>query len=81
MEKVFAGVVKERISPAIYKLLSNLLAGGGGVEGLLEGGKEKEAYVDQLVDCWAGCASVLVQQKDQVSLRSRLEGRRRRREF
>ncbi|KAL7412151.1 Mus7/MMS22 family-domain-containing protein [Mrakia frigida] len=64
MEKVFAGVVKERISPAIYKLLSNLFAGGG-VEGLMEGGKEKEAYVDQLVDCWAGCASVLVQQKDQ----------------
>lgn len=86
MEKVFAGVVKERISPAIYKLLSNLLAGGGGgVEGLVEGGKEKEAYVDQLVDCWAGCANVLVQQKDQVSFKTllvpaRARGRERKEE-
>jgi hypothetical protein len=64
MEKIFVRAVKERISPAIYKLLSNLLVAGaeGGVVGI-----EKEAYVNQLVDCWAGCACVLVQQGDQVS--------------
>ena len=26
--------------------------------------------MDQLVDCWAGCANVLVQQKDQVSFKT-----------
>ena len=65
MEQTFARVVREDLSPAIYRLLSNMLT-----DGLASGpgmsAKEKEEYVDQLVDCWAGAASVLVQRGDQV---------------
>jgi hypothetical protein len=80
-DRVFATVVKETVSPAIYRLLSNMVVGGdesGDAEGELgESGRRKEeerlakeSYVDQLVDCWAGCASVLVQHGDQVCLSS-----------
>lgn len=79
---MFAKVVKETLSPAIYRLLSNMVASsvgdeegretrnvGGGEAGRKEDERIAKAdYIDQLVDCWAGCASVLVQHGHQVSI-------------
>lgn len=65
MEQTFASVVRVDLSPAIYRLLSNMLTDGPNTGPSLST-KEREEYVDQLVDCWTGAASVLVQQGDKV---------------
>ncbi|CED85636.1 Methyl methanesulphonate-sensitivity protein 22 [Phaffia rhodozyma] len=71
MDEKFASTVNQIVSPAIYKLLSNMvvddqawvqLVGERGSEvSREEDSRARDSYVAQLVDCWSGCASVLVQ--------------------
>lgn len=66
MDKAFADVLKDDLSPALYQLVSNLMAHG--VPNKMETSeKERTAYVNRLIDCWAGAANVLVQQQKRVS--------------
>lgn len=62
-DKLLVDKVKSTISPAMYKLVSKF-AGQEEGTGL---GPEGAAYVAGLVNCWAGCASVLVQHGARVS--------------
>ncbi|TIA96248.1 hypothetical protein E3P94_02650 [Wallemia ichthyophaga] len=57
-DKDVANIIKSTISPAIYKLLSDIHIAG-------EDGHcpaaQRPFYVRKLIDCWASCAQVLVQ--------------------
>lgn len=77
-DKVFALAVNNTVSPAIYKLLSNMVLSDQAWVHLVgdmgttisreEDLKARESYMAQLVDCWSGCASVLVQHRMKVGL-------------
>lgn len=71
-DEAFAQIINDTVSPAIYRLLSNVLSDDQGWLKMVgsapsagvsskEDLKAREAYVARLVDCWAGCAAVLVQ--------------------
>lgn len=72
-DKTFAEIIGHTVSPAIYRLLGNMLSGDQTWLGMIGGStavgsiatrddiQAREAYVARLVDCWAGCAAVLVQ--------------------
>lgn len=70
-DRAFAAIVGDTVSPAIYRLLGNVLSadaegwqrlvgGAGATAAAHEDAQAREAYVARLVDCWAGCAAVLV---------------------
>jgi hypothetical protein len=77
-DQAFADIISHTVSPAIYRLLGNMLSGDQGWLSMVGGAaaagsvatredrQAREAYVARLVDCWAGCAAVLVQHRLKV---------------
>ncbi|TIC02395.1 hypothetical protein E3Q17_01443 [Wallemia mellicola] len=57
-DEEFAQIIKAHISPAIHKLLSNIHIPNE--DGTCPS-DERPFYVEKLINCWAGCAHVLVQ--------------------
>lgn len=64
-DKDVAHIIKSSISPAIYKLLSDIhiAAEDGHCPAA-----QRPFYVRKLIDCWAGCAQVLIQNDLTVSV-------------
>ena len=61
-------MIRADISPAIYRLLSNINVAKLGQNTGVPDIPDREAYISELVDTWTGCAAVLIHNDMRVSL-------------
>jgi len=72
-EKAFAEVVRDRLSPAFWRLVSTMFdgaSGGGAAGGAAVAVADQTQYAKQVVECWTRCLTVLVENDLTVSGRS-----------
>lgn len=55
-----AQIVRDKISPAIYSLLSNIFSSEVPVILDDQDRADRQIYISRLTKCWADCASVVV---------------------
>lgn len=61
LDQQFVDLLKTKVSPALYSILSDLTATSAGQDSGVPEFPHKKAYISSIVELWATCAGVLVQ--------------------